>query len=252
MPDEVEGKLILTSPDRAATIEAIAALDAIGGYTVARRSEHALSDAYFDTPSRDLQAVRLALRVRGDDGRDRLTVKGEGRIEAGVVSRYELERDWSPEALDEVLAVLRDGGVNVDTSRLDTRGGAMNALQSLGFQPTSPRTNRRTALALASTSGEVLAELDVDRVTFKAGDRSVHHYEVECEAHGDHGNALIRAVLADLRARFEGLHPVSYSKLDLAEHVERLAAERRLVPMLYKDALTAEAYAEIQAVLRPT
>jgi hypothetical protein len=261
MPDEVEGKLVLTSPDRAMMIEAIAALGAIGGYVVVGRTQHALSDAYFDTPARELATARLALRVRGEDGRDRLTVKGEGRIDAGVISRFELEREWSREALDEVLEALRDGGVSLEASRLDVASGATAALQSLGLRPTSPRTNLRTALALADASGTIVAELDVDRVSFTAGATAVKHYELECEAHGDHGSDVIRAVLADLRSRFEGLRPVAYSKLDLAEHLERLEAEGRLALMLEEDSglkpgapgscgtLTPEAYAQIEVAL---
>jgi len=75
------------------------------------------------------------------------------------------------------------------------------------------------------------------------------HYEVECEAHGGTGSEVIRAVLADLRTRFTALHPVVYSKLDLTEHLERLAADGRLPPMLDGETLTAEAYEQIEQAL---
>ena len=247
MPDEVEGKLVLTSPNRREDIEAIAVLAAVGGFTVARRSEHSLSDAYFDIPERDLAGAKLALRIRGEDGRDRLTLKGDASIDSGVVSRSELE--WSPEALESVIEAIRRGGLKLDTSHLDSTHGAAAALESLDLHPTAPRTNQRTVLELAGASGGVVAELDVDRVVFTAGPTKVRHYEVECEAHGGHGGDAIRTILADLAARFEGLRAVTYSNLALAEHLERLEAEGRLRAILDGDGLRPEEYGEIETAL---
>jgi inorganic triphosphatase YgiF len=112
MPDEVEGKLVILGPDAPSIYEALAALDAAGGYTVARREVEQLADAYFDGPERRLFAAGLALRVL--NGRELLTVKGESRVSGGVISRDELEVDWSPDGLDEVLEALSQAGVWLD------------------------------------------------------------------------------------------------------------------------------------------
>ena len=222
----------------------------MGGFTVVRRSEHSLSDAYFDTPERDLADAKLALRIRGEDGRDRLTLKGDASIDSGVVSRSELELEWSPEALERVIEAIRRGGVKLDTSPLDSTHGANGGTRVPG--PTRDGSLAPTiapSLELAGASGAIVAELDVDRVVFTAGRTQVRHYEVECEAHGGHGSDAIRAVLADLSIALRRAAAVTYSKLALAEHLERLEAEGRLAAMLDGNALRREAYEEIEKAL---
>src|SRR5690606_19879886 len=112
MPDEVEGKLVITGPDAAAVYDAIAALTAIGGFRVAHRAVEEIADVYFDSPERALFAAGLALRVRSIDGRELLTVKGESRVLGGVITREELEVEWSLDGLDTVLEALNQAGVS--------------------------------------------------------------------------------------------------------------------------------------------
>ncbi len=255
MPDEVEGKLIVTGPDAPATYEAIGGLDAVAGLRVAHREVEQISDAYFDSPDHRLFAARLALRVRNLDGRELLTVKGETRVADGVMSRQELEVEWSPDGLDEVLETLSQSGVALDDIEAARSAlTARNAMQALGLVGGAPRENRRVALTLVRDAA-VVAEVAVDAVTLTAGEHRVRHYEVECESKGDGGAGVIRAVLADLQSRYDGLRPWHVSKLDLAQSLEILADEEKLEALLDGERLLPAAYEAVETVtqemLRP-
>jgi inorganic triphosphatase YgiF len=249
MADEVEGKLIITAPDAQAVYEAIAQLDGMGGCRVARREVEDLVDAYYDGPERPLFAAGLALRVRMLNGREMLTVKGESRVSEGVVSRSELEVDWSPEGFDEVLEALSQAGVWLgDVEAARERASAPEAMEALGFVAGAPRSGRRVALSLMR-NGDVVAELDVDVVTFTVAGRPVRHYEVECEAKGAGDAAVLRAVLDDLHSRYEGLRGWSVSKLALGEALEELARAGGLEALLDGERLRTEAYDAVERLV---
>jgi inorganic triphosphatase YgiF len=245
MPSEVEGKLIITT-DAERVYEAIARLDAISGCHVAHREVELLSDAYFDAPARPLFAAGLALRVRSLNGRELLTIKGKSRVQDGVTSREELEVEWSPEGLDEVMETLTQAGVSLgDADSARQAASAHEAIEALGFAANTPRRNRRVALTLVR-AGEVVAELDVDAVSFTVAGRLVRHYEVECEAKGAGDAAVVRAVLDDLRSRHEGLRASSVSKLALGEALESLAQDGDLEALLEGERLRPDAYDTIE------
>lgn len=248
MPDEVEGKLIIVAEDAEAVYEAVAASDSFVGCRVAHRQVEHIEDAYFDGPARPLFAVGLALRVRSLNGRELLTVKGEARLGDGVISREELEVDWSEGGLDEVLEALGQAGVSfggVEAAREATT--ARGALEALGLTATSPRSNRRTALTLMR-SGEVVAEVDVDAVTFRPGGRLVRYFEVECEARGSGDASVVRAVLTELRSRHAGLRAWNVSKLALGEVMEALEREGRLDEVLSGDHIRPDVYDLIEGL----
>ncbi len=170
--------------------EAIAGLDAVAGLRVARREVEQITDAYFDSPDRRVFAAGLALRVRNLNGRELLTIKGETHVQDGVLTRDELEVEWSPDGLDDVLEALGQAGVSLgDIDAARTSASARQAIEALGFVASAPRENRRVALSLVR-DGKVVAEVAVDAVTLTAGDQTVRHYEVECETKGD-GDASI-------------------------------------------------------------
>ena len=249
MPDEVEGKLIITGAEAPATYEAIGRLEAIAGYRVARREVEEISDAYFDGPEQQLFAAGLALRVRRMNGRELLTVKGESRIEDGVISREELEVEWSQEGLDEVLEALSQAGVSLgDIEAARDQAGAREALEALGLVAKAPRQNRRIALTLVR-EGEVVAEVAVDAVAFTAGEQTVRHYEVECETKGSGDQAVVRAVLGDLQSRYEDLRPWDVSKLELGEVLSALAEQGRLDELVEDGRLRPDAYHTVEAIV---
>ena len=250
MPDEVEGKLIVLGPDAAGVCEDIVQLDEIAGLRVARREVELISDAYFDGPERQLFAVGLAMRVRTLNGRELVTIKGETRVQDGVISRDELEVEWSPEGFDDVLEALSQAGASLggDIEAAREQAGASDALQALGLVAGSARENHRVALTLAR-NGDIVAEVAVDTVTFLAGRSAVRHYEVECESKGAGDAEVIRGVLDGLRSRYDGMRAWQVSKLELGEALSLLAEEGRLDALLDGDRLRPEAYRTIEGLM---
>jgi inorganic triphosphatase YgiF len=248
MPDEVEGKLVIMGPDAPAVYEAIAGLAAIGSFRVAHRAVEAISDIYFDSPERALFVAGVALRVRTLDGRELLTVKGEARVHEGVISRQELEVEWSPDGLDEVLETLNQAGVSLgNVAAAREASSARQAMEALGLVAGSSRSNRRSALTLVRES-TVAGELDVDAVALTVDGTLVRHFEVECEAGPGGDTGVVRDVLADLTSRYPGLRRWSISKLALGEALEALCAAGRLSPLLEGEGLRATGYDEIEAL----
>ncbi|MBV9173992.1 MAG: CYTH domain-containing protein, partial [Chloroflexi bacterium] len=87
---ERELKLV---PADVATLNRLARLEALGPFKVASRSEERQRNSFFDTPSHSLEQAHVGFRRRVVTGR-RLatwTIKGEGGVVRGVVSRPEIE-----------------------------------------------------------------------------------------------------------------------------------------------------------------
>jgi len=105
---------------------------------------------YFDTPDGALRRARCGLRLRGeDDRRYLLTLKGPSRTVAGLVERFEAERELTRAEADALLA----GGVDLTQTRLAlppelaAHGGGMRCAQ-LGALENERRSWRLPASAL--------------------------------------------------------------------------------------------------------
>lgn len=248
---EVEGKLIIVSERPEEVAARIAALDRIDGFLLKDRRIHQIRDVYFDTPGRDLVARKVALRIRDEDGLQKLTVKGEAETLRDVHSRPELELDWSPAAFEQIADVLHKAGVPLRMPQVTPGLKAEDALRGAGLRPSTARTNRRTGLSVTREGlADRVAELVIDDVTFLAGDLEVRHFEVECEAKGAGNSEGVQRVLDELRLSFPELEPFEYSKLDIAEALNRLAETGRLQPLLADGVLKPSAYDTIRRVLQ--
>jgi inorganic triphosphatase YgiF len=168
--DEVEAKLL--APD-AATLDAIAALETIGGYRLMARDAASLKTTYLDSADQRLLEHRVALRVRRKHDGWQMTAKWSGSVSDDVHVRREINVDLeSPPGPDYEIppGPLRDQIVPL-----------------LGDRPLRPLVvtaiERRTADVLDSR-GTVVAELALDTVQHsdpKSTKRCEPYFEVEVE-----------------------------------------------------------------------
>ena len=250
-PDvEVEGTLVVMAERPSEALDAVAALERLDGYALSGSGTHAIRDVYFDNAGLELAARRLALRLRAEDGRLKLTLKQESEPQGDVRSRPEVELSWSPAALQRIVEMIRDKGValpEVPPSDALEPDAAMNALS---LQPFSARSVLRRARGVTDASGRLVAELAIDDVTFLINGQEVRHCEIECEAKGGGDAAVVQGILDALKHRFPALRPFVYSKLDIADGLERLAAQGRLAEHLERGVLKSSAYDAIRTALR--
>jgi inorganic triphosphatase YgiF len=248
---ETEGKLIIVSEEPMMIADRISRLDKIGNYVLGDRLKHKLEDVYFDTERKELSANLISLRIRSVDGQELLTLKGPGEASGLSQTRLEIERDWSVDALQTILAAIQGAGIGVSTRGDLPRGSsAEESLSLLGFGVLASRLTQRTSLTVKKTAGAAaFAELDIDDVLFSAQDTKVRHFEIECELKPSGSPEVVDEVLGELRKMFGCLQPFPFSKLAIGQALTRLSESGRLSGLLSGQVLRPTAYPEIQRVL---
>ncbi len=242
MNDEVESRYIV--PDRL-LVARLAALRALGAYTLKPRGETRTTDEYLDSQGRALTRQGWACRLRHDGMRWLATLKGPRTGEGAVHTRPEIEitlpgaiRDYAQWPQGE----LRD------------RVGELCGGSPLG----TLLVIRQRRRALTVLDGDrVVATLSLDRVRCQG--RGLHHqsYMLECELEPDGALDDLHRLDALLVADYD-LLPEPRSKLRRAlELIERgglpeIDLRERLRPVTSRELLARYGadLAEAEAVAR--
>jgi inorganic triphosphatase YgiF len=251
-PFEVEAALAIASPSPGEVAGQIAGLASIGGITLIPAPPQQIRDVHVDTADRALAARQLSLRLRAIGAEEWVTLKGRSRDTSwGAVERPELEKPWSPEALQEVVAALRETGVTVGRTAVPTpdrsaqaasaRAGrsAQATLAARGLQPVQiRRTARRRRHAAEPDDHRRLSsvELAIDVVTYQLDRREVRFHEVEIEVLAAAGASIATQISDALMERFAPvLRRWPHGKLATGLAAEGLLAAGRLESLLLSD-----------------
>ena len=222
---EVEAKLVILSDAPETVADEIARLESLGGYQLRRAGSVTAHDLYFDTPDLQLESRGLALRMRSIQSRQLLTLKGPEVTVGSTVQREELEQDWSREALATIQAELSAWGVGlVVPDPLLAESNPVGVLKGMGLAQMQDRqtTRRRRQIVRGMPGDESEAELAIDRVMFRFGDRRVRHYEVEIELEASGEVAMIENLILSLRAHWPVLTVWQHSKYATGKALEAL------------------------------
>ncbi len=194
-PLEVESTLIISSNDPEDVADRVAGLTSVAGFVLRHRHPLSIVDTYVDLSGRKLGRSGSGLRLRCFDDRALVTFKGPTREVDGARAREEFEDDWSADALEAVLARVRDLGVEISPTPFDGTLEPADVLENLGFATVQRRQlMRRPRDVLEDLHGVVLAELVVDVVTYRVGDRGIRHHEIEVEVKSEGGDTAVRRV----------------------------------------------------------
>lgn len=248
MPER-EAKLVITAERPETVADAIARLPRLAGCALREGGTAAIRDVYLDTPARALRARGDSLRVRVQNGRPFLTLKGPGRsVGPGVTERDELETPWSAEAYARCLDILAARGIAL--RRAAPGADPLASLLAAGLSRVQERETHRRLRHAGGGAGAPVAELAVDEVTFRIGAGTVRHHEVEIEAKAPEGAEYLPLAVAELRASFpSALAPWRHGKLATGLGIERLLATPEGAGMMAKGHLGPAAYPRLAALL---
>lgn len=175
---EIELKLSITPADAAR----IGRLPLVRAAAIGRTHTRRLHTIYYDTPEHALQRAGVALRLRKDGARWVQTLKGGGRVEAGLHERNEVESRVSGPFLDQAML-----DANLDGELADPAARAH-------LQPLFVTEFRRRLRVLEPVPGTRI-ELCVDDGSISTATRSLPMHEIELELKA--GSALTLIDFAD-------------------------------------------------------
>ncbi len=206
VPREIEATLVIRSKRPRDVVNQIAGLTSIADYRLRFQDSQTIHDLYFDTDECALQDQKLALRLREMSTAWWVTFKGPSKqMDWGGVERLEIEAPWSQDSLARVAQELGESKIKVlQQHREFYDADPLKVMKRIGLNVFQDRKTRRQARDIISQEGgPMLAELAIDSVVYRLGDREVCHYEVEVEAKEKDGPAVLGAVVKSLAERFE-------------------------------------------------
>ncbi len=162
---EIEAKLALTAPVQAEEIEQLDWTP----YQLGQRHEVQQHDTFFDTPDMALSRTRHAVRLREGGRQTVVTLKGPGKVAAGVHEREELELPTTERAPVGWPEAVRS-----------------ELFQLIGDQPLQPllevQNYRRTWPLVRG--GQAIGKVALDEGRIIAGSRHQPIHELEIELKG--------------------------------------------------------------------
>lgn len=215
---ETECKLLLPDANAARRVR-----DALGRGPVVEQANH-----FFDRPDGALAAARIAVRLRAEAGRRRLTIKGDEleRPESGWSRRIELEADLTAAEFDSALVDGLDLAAWIPRLEAEApqTGRSPALVELLGRLHASGRAGRlrridgfanrreRLRLDLSDERGDFEVVLELDETRFpngsQQGDRIEYEIEVELDAGRPDPDRVERALRRWLRDHcVEGVVP---------------------------------------------
>jgi hypothetical protein len=215
---EIELKL---AAHDAAVLDELAERTELAGYMLRPAPSHVILDCYWDSRGCDLDARKCSLRLREQDGIQKLTLKQSGSISGGLFQQPELELPATPESWATIRAELLNVGLGLPLTRA-RQPDPRKWLAAAGLEMTQERTTARRIL-VAERDGSRLVELALDTTTYQLGLYEVVFREIEAEALGDQLDHVL-ALGAALRRAFPG----RLSPSDRNKYLRGLELARRL------------------------
>ena len=148
-------------------------LNFIAEFPLGPCNEQCFQDLYFDLPDRSLSQKKWALRLRKSGNMDRIAIKGPAiEVSDGSISRPEIEMESNHEAVKRIMAHMKGLGINIVSTLSKQNINVEDSFKFLRLEVIQKRDTRRVVRKIFDPgTSEPIAELDIDQVSFIAGDK---------------------------------------------------------------------------------
>lgn len=252
---EIEVALILYSEAPQEIARKIASLSNLGDYCLVPKTTQNISDRYLDTKYGSLRDRKIALRIREINGKILLAIKGPTHAVSGgsQMERYEIECEWSKDALIKILRVLQNQKIPLNEPSFDNLVDPIDIMNNIGLEVIQDRKTQRIVRNVLHPEKNFneIAELAIDRGIYHFRDRDIQYYEIEIEAKNDEDSAALNSLVKELQIMFGPQILIwKYSKLAMGMAIENLLKAGLIVKYIdRKEFLKPEAYNVIKSYL---
>ncbi|MBN2365009.1 MAG: CYTH domain-containing protein [Calditrichaeota bacterium] len=242
---ESEVKLVIINPQPDRIIRELSEIDNLAGYRILPVKVTELYDYYFDTPMAHLRADHLSLRVRFQDSKKFLTLKGKTRFtDWGGISRIEIEMPWNKKNFNYMMQKF-PASLDLSEPYNYLPDDPVKTLKSAGFIVIQARRTRRITRNVLNRakSGNPVAELALDQVDYNLYRQRLSHFEIEIEER-EYGIRPVQEIMTDILKTYgDSLMSWSISKLALGIILKKMEEKNQIQKKMTESGhLTAAAY----------
>ena len=250
---EVEVVLVIKR-DFDAVLNQLTSLRSIRNYRLEPGPSKTIRDIYFDTADGHLRRRGTNVRIREMGGAFFISSKwGARRTLRGATLRKEVEVPWSERGLRSLIKNLKlELGRGLPLLQF-SEATPIESMEAIGLHMIQDRETKREVRNISSGLKPtlVLAELAIDRVTYRLGNHKASIFEVEVEEKAKKSSPVVRDVTKALLQAFQpALQKWSQGKLLTGLAIQRLLETEPVDNLLDHDRVRPEAFNRIDQTAR--
>jgi CYTH domain len=198
---ETEASLIIRSENPKEQAEKITKMNFLEYYKLLSTDTQDIHDIYFDTHDESLQNKKISLRIRSNDQKNWITLKGSSERTGDDVAanRLEIEEAWSEDSLRKAFAKLSESGTEMPPISQKLEGEPIHVLKNIirikVIQERITKRKIRSILLDDEKNGPILGEMDIDYVeyNFEGITCKPCYYNIEIEERVKCGSIVMKS-----------------------------------------------------------
>lgn len=251
-PQEIETVFVVCSNNPQETFKKIEDILFIANCKLENKKTQILHDFYFDDEKKQLQAKKLALRLRFIDETCLIALKGESKSRSlGSIERLELEFAWSAESLGKILKEISYPEIDFNDVNYEKNANPRDLLKKLGFGIIQERKTIRNAKNILCGNGILIGEIASDLTIYSFNSVEIHIFEIEIESKDKNELSTLEVFISRFEKLFlKEIQRWKYTKLETGKALESLISTTPVTELVNENKIiTLNGYKKIESYL---